>query len=395
MRVALLTSHYPPLRTSAAVQMHHLAREFVDQGHETIVIVPDIEATSSCSIVVIEGVKVLRIFSLNFLIKNHFYRTLFELSLPFMVMFGIMKSPYRNAKWDLIVWYSPTIFWGPLVLYIKIKSRCKTYLILRDIFPEWALDLGVLSKGFSYYFFKCCANFQYLMADTIGVQSSSNLGFFNRWNKFSNKRLEVLENWQTPSINIGCSISIDKTKLADRKIFIYIGNMGVAQGMDFLIDLAFELRDRHDLGFIFIGRGSEVDRLKLRVAELSLMNILFFEEINSDQMPGLLSQCHVGLLALDPRHKSHNIPGKLLTYLAANIPVLARVNAGNDLVSLIDGEGIGLTYVGESVSTFKVLAEKIMDDPVQYQKMVFQGAKLVKERFTTAKAVKQIIQSIK
>lgn len=393
MQVAIITSHYPPFRTSAAVQMNDLAREFVSQGHETVVITPG-SGAKPWSIEIFDGVKVLRISNLGLSVTNHFYRALFELSLPILMIFWIRKSPYKNAKWDLVVWYSPTIFFGPLIFYLKIKSRCKTYLILRDMFPEWALDLGVLKKGFSYFFLKFFANFQYLMADIIGVQTPSNLDYFVRISKSANRRLEVLQNWQTPINRIDCSIAVDKTVLANRKIFIYIGNMGIAQGMDIMIDLAFELRDRLDIGFLFVGRGSEIDRLKLRVAELSMLNTLFFDEINSSEMPGLLAQCHIGLLALDPRHKSHNIPGKLITYLSAGLPVLARVNAGTDLVSLIEGEGVGLVYVGEDIHEFKSTAEKIIDDPNQYKKMAYRGPKLAKERFSTTAAVNQIIQAV-
>lgn len=395
MRVALISSHYPPFRTSAAVQMYDLAQEFLSQGHEIVVITPCSEAIPDWSVGIVDGVKVLRIAGLGLSITNHLRRTLFELSLPFLMIFRIRKSPYRNTKWDLVVWYSPTIFFGPLIFYFKFRSRCKTYLILRDIFPEWALDLELLKKGFSYYFFKFFAEFQYLMADTIGVQTPSNLGYFVGLNKSTNRRLEVLQNWQTPVNNIGCSILVDKTVLANRKIFLYIGNMGIAQGMDIMIDLAFELRNRQDIGFLFVGRGSEVDRFKLRVSELSMANILFFEEINSNEMPGLLAQCHIGLLALDPRHKSHNIPGKLLTYLSAGLPVLARINAGTDLVSLIEGEGVGLIYHGESIQDFKLIAERIIDDSAQYMKMASRGPKLARERFSTTAAVNQIIHAVK
>jgi glycosyltransferase involved in cell wall biosynthesis len=265
---------------------------------------------------------------------------------------------------------------------------------LRDIFPEWACDLGIIRKSFTYYFFKIMANFQYAIADTIGVQTQSNLDYFVRWKYCNSKRLEVLQNWQTPMQDVGCSIQVKNTSLIGRKIFVYIGNMGIAQGMDIMIDLAFQLRHRDDIGFLFVGLGSEVDRLRHRVFKLSLTNTLFFEEIKSDEMLGLLAQCHIGLLALDPRHKSHNIPGKFLTYLTAGIPILARVNANTDLVSLIEDEGVGLAYVGQSIKDFKEMAEEIIDNSIQYQKMAGRGPILAKEKFSTSNAVRQIIQAV-
>ena len=395
LRVALISIHYPPLRTSAAVQMSDLAQEFVRQGHETLVITPFEEFTSCWSIEVLDGVQVLHLAGLKISLTNHLRRTIFELSLPFLMILGLRKSPHRNTKWDLVVWYSPTIFFGPLIFYIKCKSACKAYLILRDIFPEWACDLGIIRKGFTYYFFKIVANLQYAIADTIGVQTLSNLAYFVEWENGGSKRLEVLQNWQSPTKNIGCSIQVMNTALVGRKIFVYIGNMGIAQGMDIILDLAFQLMHRVDIGFLFVGRGSEVDRLKIKAAELLMLNTLFFDEIKSDEMPGLLAQCHIGLLALDPRHKSHNIPGKFLTYLSAGLPVLARVNPNTDLVSLIEGEKVGLVYVGESLDVFKEMAKEIIDNSVQYQQMASRGPILAKEKFSTYNSVNQIIQTVK
>jgi len=393
LRVAIISIHYPPLRTSAAVQMSDLAREFVLQGHETLVITPSECLRSRWSIEVVDGVHVLYLAGMKISLTNHLRRTIFEFSLPFLMILGLRKSSYRNTKWDLVVWYSPTIFFGPFIFYIKCMSHCKTYLILRDIFPEWANDLGIIQKSFTYYFFKIVANFQYVIADTIGVQAPSNIDYFVGKKNWNSNRLEVLQNWQTPIQDIGCSIQLRNTTLAGRTIFIYIGNMGIAQGMDIMIDLAYQLRHRDDMGFLFVGRGSEVDRLRLRVAKLSIQNTLFFEEIKSDEMPGLLAQCHIGLIALDPRHKSHNIPGKFLTYLIAGLPVLARVNANTDLAILIEGEGVGLVYVGKSIKDFKGAAEEIFDNSIQYEMMVCRGPKLAKEKFSTFKAVRQIIQT--
>ena len=129
-------------------------------------------------------------------------------------------------------------------------------------FPEWALDLGLIKIGIIYSFYKYFANIQYSVADIIGVQTPSNLTYLSSWIEKHGKTVEVLNNWQTPLPNIGTGIDLSLTDISGRKIFIYIGNMGVAQNIDVLIDLAEILKYRNDIGFVFIGRGSEVQRLK-------------------------------------------------------------------------------------------------------------------------------------
>jgi glycosyltransferase involved in cell wall biosynthesis len=389
LRIALISMHYPPMRTSAAVQIRDLAQEMLRQGHEPLVIVPSGTRSVPWVVEIIDRVKILRLHGTQTQQTNYLKRTISELLLPFMMIHGLYKSPFLKTSWDLVVWYSPTIFFGPLIWFLKRSSRCSTYLILRDIFPEWTLDFGLMGKGLIYWFFKGVASLQYSLADTIGVQTPSNLCYVSRW-KNAKRELEVLQNWQTPALDMGSSIQVRNTSLSGRKIFVYIGNMGIAQGMDIFIDLADQLKYQSHLGFLFVGRGSEISRLKTSIAELSLQNVLFFDEVDSKEMPGLLSQCHVGLLALDPRHKTHNIPGKFITYLLAGLPVLARVNTDNDIAQLIEKEGVGRVYVGDSVKVLSTLAEAIIGNSTEYENMKSRGPVLAGRMFSPAAAVNQI-----
>ncbi|MBL9030049.1 MAG: glycosyltransferase family 4 protein [Caedimonas sp.] len=392
LRIALISTDYAPLCTSAAVQMRDLALEMLHQGHEPIVIIPCADIKTSWETEVMDGVTVLRLSALRTQDAGYIRRTLSEFSLSFLMLYRLRKSPFGMVCWDLVVWYSPTIFFGPLVWFLKRISGCRTYLILRDIFPEWALDLGLIQKGLVYTFFKQVANIQYRVADTIGVQSPSNLPYLSPWAEMPGKCVEVLYNWQAQAPNVGSTIKIAETSLAGRKILVYIGNMGIAQGMDIFIDLAQSLQDRQDLGFLFVGRGSELPRLKASVESRGITNTLFFDEVDSREMPGLLAQCFIGLLALDPRHKTHNIPGKFLTYLLAGLPVLARTNPG-DLTHLINDEGVGRAYDGESVQPLRQFVEEITEKQADYQAMTIRAQALAARIFSPEKIVKQIIRT--
>ena len=93
----------------------------------------------------------------------------------------VVSSPFRRAKWDIVTWYSPPIFFGPLIWKLRRNSGARTYLILRDIFPEWAVDLGLVRKGPVYLVFKAIAAFQYAVSEVIGVQTPSNLVYLANW----------------------------------------------------------------------------------------------------------------------------------------------------------------------------------------------------------------------
>jgi glycosyltransferase involved in cell wall biosynthesis len=394
VRVALITVAYPPLRSSAAVQMRDLACEFAAQGHEPVVLVPDANLDRPWAIDALDGIQVLRLRALPTRDVNYLWRTITEITLPWMMLRGLRKSPLGSQRWDAVAWYSPSIFFGPLVGALKRSSKCRSYLIQRDIFPEWAVDLGLLRRGLAYRIFKMVQRQQYEVADIIGVQAPSNLVYLAHLAAKPGLRLEVLWNWLAEARNIGCSIALDATPLAGRTIFVYAGNMGVAQGVDIFVDLAERLNHRRDIGFLFVGRGSELPRLRAAAVDRGINNILFRDEVDPKEIPGLLAQCDVGLLALDPRHRTHNIPGKFLAYVQAGLPVLARINANNDLAGLIESEGAGRVSVGATLDSLQVIAEELADDKLGRELMSSRGRDLARKLFSPTTAVRQIVAAL-
>ncbi len=393
MRIALIADAYPPLRSSGAVQLRDLSQEFVRQGHEMTVIVPSAHIDSPWALEVLEGVQVLRVKAMQTRDTGYVQRTLAELALSYFVRKGLQASPLRDTKWDAVLWYSPTIFFGRAVGWLKKKSACPSYLIIRDIFPEWAVDLGLMSRGPVYRFFKFFERLQYEAADTIGVQSQSGLPYFSEWEKRAGRRLEVLQNWLAPAKSVGCSISIAEGPLAGRKIFVYAGNMGTAQGMDMVLGLAERMHCRDDIGFLLVGRGSDVVRLKQLASEKALSNVVFHDEIEPKEVPGLLTQCHVGLVMLDPRHKTHNVPGKFLTYMQVGLPVLARINDGNDLAKLIADEAVGRAYIGHSEDDFHKLAAELCESRDR-ERMSINARALSDRLYSSRAAVEQIVSAL-
>jgi glycosyltransferase involved in cell wall biosynthesis len=305
---------------------------------------------------------------------------------------NLNKSRLAKERWDGVVWYSPSIFHGPLVRAIKLASNCKSYLIIRDIFPQWAVDMGLMSKrGLIYPFFNTIARYQYSVADAIGVQTPGNLDYFKDWSVRGNRQLEVLQNWLFDSPTGECSILLTKTKLAGRKIFVYAGNMGVAQGVGIFLDLAELLQVRLDIGFLFVGRGSDAEKIAEDARLRRINNVLFYDEIHPDEISGLYAQCTVGLVALDPRHRSHNIPGKFLTYLQAGLPVLARINAGNDLVELIQGNNIGRVIMDINKDSLVTQACELLDLIDADSSVIDRCRALYLKLFSPEMAVKQIV----
>lgn len=394
MRIALIADAYPPMRSSAAVQLRDLSQELVRRGHLPTVMIPSFDLEQPWSLEDMHGVQVLRLKAPRTKDIGYAQRTINEFLLPFMMLRNLRKSPLANMRWDGVVWYSPTIFLGPLANALKKASACRSYLIIRDIFPEWAVDMGLLSRGLAYRFFKAVECYQYSVADVIGVQTSANLPYFEHWAQQDGRRVEVLQNWLADAPDVGSSISVADGTLVGKIIFVYAGNMGVAQGMDVLLDLAERLRGRRDIGFLFVGRGSDAQRLRGDAKARRLDNVVFHDEIDPSEIPGLYSQCHVGIVALDPRHKTHNIPGKFLSYMQSGLPVLASINPGNDLAELIHREDVGRVCTDHSVDTLQRLVLELSDEIISEKGVSDRCRALLAKLFSPEVAVKQIVAAL-
>ena len=398
MKFLIVTDAYFPNNSSVSVLLSDLAQEFIAQSIDVDILVSVAEQDAPIKIWNHNGCEVISIKALKTKDISYFRRTLNEFINSWLIWRTLEKSPgFMSKQYDGVIWYSPTIFWGPLIKRLKRKFQCRSYLILRDLFPDWALHVGVLKKGLVYSFFKIVEQYQYRQADCIGVQSLNNLKYFQKHNPIASKRAQVLWNWTSklPAIPLKpCSINISNTPLKDRIIFVYAGNLGVAQGGSAaLFELANNLHSNADLGILVVGRGSAVDELKQLVTSSKLNNILVYDEIIADEMPSLLEQCHIGLVFLDRRHQTHNIPGKFVTYLQSGLPVLAWVNQGNDLVDLIANDSIGISYVDEESADFAALAIQLVAITKNDKTLDKRCKDFHHEFFLTSRAAKQILES--
>ena len=348
MRIAIVADSFPPLKNSAAVLIFSLAEALAQLGHQLLVVTPSADIEKSYILEECGAFKILRIRCGKIKTEHKFLRGISELSLFFTFPSEFKKTPYALSQWDAIIWYSPSIFLSGLVRDLKKRSK-NSYLILRDIVPNWMVDVGLMKKGPSYYFLKWFERYQYKLADIIGVQSPGNKHYIEKHNLLNLKKLEVLPNWM-PSTSTAYSLSVDDfshinlqhTILANKKVLIYAGNLGEAQGVENFSGLILNMRDKLDIGFLIIGRGSKKKWLQDFVKTNKIQSVLILDEVDLITLSLYYRQCHAGLVFLDPNHQSHNIPGKFISYLESGLPVVACVNSGNDLIKIIKGYKLGL-----------------------------------------------------
>ena len=395
MRILLLVDCYYPNSKSGATQMHDMALELHRQKHEVIVLTPSDRVSKPIEVTSEFGFQVVRVKTRNIKAGWRALRAIEESRLS-SVLWRHAKVFLLQHPADLIVFYSPTIFWASLVRRLKSHWHCPAYLILRDIFPQWAVDAGILRKGLIYYFFRRKEILQYEIADRIAVQSPANLEYFAREFRTQGYRLEVLYNWMNlqvenvPSTNYRTSLG-----LQDKVVFVYGGNLGVAQDVDNIVRLADRLAAHSHIHFLLVGEGSEVPRLRRLLAEKSLRNIQILSAVRPPEYLAMLSEFDLGLLSLDRRLKTHNVPGKLLGYMYWCKPTLASINPGNDLFEILGKNQAGLCLLNGDDDGLCAAALRLANDPDLRDRMGKNARGVLERSFSVEAAVAQIMNAFR
>jgi len=297
-----------------------------------------------------------------------------------------------NHKFDLIVYYSPTIFFGSFVQRARAFYGCRSYLVLRDIFPKWALDAGVLKNGLIYRYFCRKEMEQYRAADFIGVQSPENLRYFRENERLKEFRSEVLYNWTTlDEKNLPAGNYRKMLGLEGKVVFFYGGNIGVAQDMDNILRLAERLRNDPDVFFLLVGEGSEAARIRQIISEKGLLNIRLMGAVDQEEYLAMVSEFDIGLISLDKKLKTHNFPGKMLGYMYNAMPILASVNPENDLKELIERNKAGLISINGDDDIFFANAVQLLRNRTSREEMGKNARMLLENQFSVEKAARQIL----
>lgn len=391
MRILILVVYYLPSTTSSAKLIHDLALEFRRLGHDPIVVAPDEDISGHRMMSREEGIDVLRIGTGKIKNASRWRRAWNEIRLS-DTLWRKGKNYFEPNPCDLIVYYSPTIFFGPLVQKLKQRFSCPSYLILRDIFPRWTVDAGVLRQGLVYRYFTFRERQNYEAADIIGVQSPANLSYFEETGLVERHRLEVLYNWASLAETVKSGTRFrERLGLRDKVVFFYGGNMGVAQDMDAIIRLAENLRNEPKAFFLLVGDGSEVEKVKAEIARRGLTNIVVHDAVPQQEYLAMLSEFDVGLISLDGGLTTQNIPGKLLGYLYHSMPVLASVNSGNDLKELLEKHRAGHVCVSGDDDRLAEQARLLVNDGDQRRDMGSNGRALLEGTFSVTRAAEQIL----
>ncbi len=375
--------------------------EFAENGHKVYIVSPvEKRENKKTELCVEDGVTILHqeidnIQKVNNIIK----KGIATVTVGSKFKSGIKKY-FSNVKFDLVLYATPPITFLGVVRYLKKRNNAFCYLMLKDIFPQNSVDLGMMSKsgvgGQIYNYFRRKEIKLYEISDEIGCMSPKNVEYVLNHNKIDSKKVELSPNSIRPK-----DLSIDENMRlkmrqkygipTDKTVFVYGGNLGKPQGVDFIID-CLKKQYSDEVFFFIVGNGTEYNKLNEFFKKQSPKNAMLMEKLPREEYDSLVSACDVGLIFLDKRFTIPNYPSRLLAYLQAKLPVLACTDVNSDIGQTITENGFGWWCESKNADDFvKTVATATKTDLKQYGKI---GYDYLVDNFNTAKQYETIMSAV-
>jgi glycosyltransferase involved in cell wall biosynthesis len=303
----------------------------------------------------------------------------------------------RNIKFDLILYSTPPITFAQAVKYFKKRDKAKTYLLLKDIFPQNAIDINLIRRNsLIHLYFREKEKKLYALSDYIGCMSEANVNFVVKNNpEFEKQKVEVCPNSIIPSQHIVKNRENIKNlyHIPEKAItFIYGGNLGKPQGIDFVIDCLKKNINREDRFFIICGNGTEYQKLEEYYNRTQPQNVKLFKMLPKNEYEELLSCCDVGLIFLDYRFTIPNFPSRLLSYMEYSIPVLACTDINTDIGKVITDGQFGWWCKSNDSDEFSRIVNKICSSETVLSAYGKNARNFLEEHYTADKSYKTILR---
>ena len=337
-----------------------LMRELVRRGNKVYIASPTERRFGKPTSLVNDGnVEILKIKTLNIQKTNIVEKGIGTLLLEWQFDRAIQKY-WGDVKFDMVLYATPPITFNKVIGKVKRRCGARSYLMLKDIFPQNAVDLGMMKQGsLLHKLFRKKEERLYQISDRIGCMSPANCDYVIEHNpKVDPSKVELCPN--AIEVVTFPQISADEKRLslekygipADKTLFIYGGNLGKPQGIDFLLKVVEANEARNDSYIIIVGSGTESHKITDWFDEYKPKNAKHMSALPKDEYDKLVRICDVGLIFLDPRFTIPNFPSRLLSYLENSMPVLLATDPNTDIGRIAEAEGFGLWSLNGDIHTF-------------------------------------------
>lgn len=364
-----------------------LLKKFNRENHNLFIVTPvERRFKKSTSLIDQENVKILQVKTFNIQKANIIEKGIGTLAIEYQYLSAIKKY-FPNIKFDLVIYSTPPITFEKVVSFVKKRDQAQSYLLLKDIFPQNAVDMGMIKEqGFIHKAFLKKERKLYQISDTIGCMSKANKTFLLTHNSFlDEKKVEVNPNSIIPvEFNVS---EKQKGKIREKyglplnkKILVYGGNLGKPQGLDFLIR-TIESNKIEDAYYLIVGNGTEFQKIQDWFSSFQPKNAKLIKSLPKDDYDILLSSCDVGLIFLDKNFTIPNFPSRLLSYLEMRLPIIAATDSVSDVGTMLEEWGCGFKVEAGNLNDMHQKVEILLHKS-DLKNMGIKGWRMLNELFS-------------
>ena len=326
------------------------------------------------------GLKVLRVFNLDVPWAQPILRGLDQFT--FALFAGVAGATL--PAFDAAVVYSP-----PLPLALAAWALCRwrrrpLVVNVQDLFPQSAIDLGVLRNPHLIRVFRRMEAFLYRRADLVTAHSEGNRRYIVNAGA-EPQRVRVIPNW----IDTEAIQPMDRHNalraglgLGEKFIVSFAGIMGFSQDLETVLESAKLLKDQRDIAFLIVGDGVEKAKLEKMARDHNLNNVLFLPMQPKDKYPEVLAASDVCLATLRQEVRTPVVPSKILSIMAAGRPVLASLPLDGDAPRLIAAAQCGISIAPGDPQAMAQATLQFYRDREQREAMGARGREFVVRYFS-------------
>lgn len=379
-------------------------RKFRDEGHNVYIVTPcERRLGLETCLTESKGVHILNVKTLNIQKTNIVEKGIGTLLIENQFKTAIKKY-LSDVKFDLITYSTPPITFTNVVKYLKKENlNAISYLQLKDIFPQNAVDMGMFGeKSLFIWYFRKKEIALYRTSDYIGCMSPANVEFLLKHNsEILSERVEVAPN----------SIELVEKKMepgqekaeryyirkkydlpTDKPIFIYGGNLGKPQGIDYLVKCLEANKKRNDCYFVVAGSGTHYNMISDWCECNKDANVKLMQSLPKVDYDLLVKHCDVGLVFLDHRFTIPNYPSRLLSYLENKMPVLCATDKNTDIGKIAEENGYGYWCESVKPEDFTALVDRMLAS--DREAMGEKGYQFLKENYLVEHTYNAIMRHI-
>ncbi|HVN50982.1 MAG TPA: glycosyltransferase family 4 protein [Acidimicrobiales bacterium] len=308
-----------------------------------------------------------------------------------------------RATPDGVLAMSPPLTLGPAGWAVAKARRVPFVFNIQDVFPDVAVELGLLSGRRAIAAASWLERTTYLGADAVTVLSDDladnvraklTRGRSGSAARHQADKVRVIPNfidtdWIRPEPHDNRYRA--EHGLSGKRVVMYAGNVGLSQALDLVLDAATALRHEPDIAFVINGGGAA--RPELERAARGLGNVHFVDMQPKARLPEVLAAGDVHVVPLKRGLARSSVPSKLYSVLAAGRPIVASVDRGTEVARTIERAGAGLAVGPDDPEAFTKAIVRLLDHPDEAAAMGAAGRRFV-ESWASPRVVAQAYEAL-